>query len=72
MIALALVSVAAGGSAWELHAPLPEPRTEVAAAVAGGTIVAVGGFRSSGANSARADAYSISGDRWSRLPDLPL
>lgn len=62
----------AGGSRWQSHAPLPEARTEVAAALAGDQIVVVGGFLDSGANSARADAYSISADRWSRLPDLPL
>jgi N-acetylneuraminic acid mutarotase len=39
--------------------------------VVGGTIVAVGGFDASGANSARVDAYSIPDDRWRRLPDLP-
>ena len=51
---------------------LPEPRTEVAAALAGDQIVAVGGFVENGANSARTDAYSITADRWSRLPDLPV
>ncbi|MCP9486542.1 MAG: hypothetical protein MSC30_11820 [Gaiellaceae bacterium MAG52_C11] len=70
---LAFVGLAAGGgTGWQRHAPLPEPRTEVAAAIANGTIVAVGGFESSGANSARADAYSIADDRWRRLPNLPV
>jgi len=62
----------AGGGSWQRHAPLPEPRTEVAAGVARGEIVAVGGFTADGGNSARADAYSIARDVWRRLPDLPV
>lgn len=73
LIAAGLLGVAAGGApAWQRHAPLPEPRTEVAAAVARGEIVVAGGFVEGGGNSARVDAYSIAGDRWRRLPDLPL
>src|SRR5215211_6897039 len=73
-LALAVVTAVAGGAdSWQRHAPLPEPRTELAAAVAaGGEIVAVGGFVAGGANTARADAYSIANDRWRRLPDLPV
>ena len=56
---------------WQSHAPLPEPRTEVAAAVVRGEIVVVGGFTADGGNSDRADAYSIADNRWRRLPDLP-
>jgi N-acetylneuraminic acid mutarotase len=65
-------SAAGGGAQWQRHAPLPEPRTEVAAALAGTQIAVVGGFVDSGANSARADLYSIPADRWTRLPDLPV
>ena len=73
VVAHVITAWAAGGAAaWRQHTPLPEPRTEVAAAVASGSIVAVGGFLSTGSNSARADAYSISNDRWRRLPDLPV
>jgi N-acetylneuraminic acid mutarotase len=61
-----------GETGWQRHSPLPEPRTELAAASTGSTIVAVGGFVASGANTARADAYSIADDRWRRLPDLPV
>jgi N-acetylneuraminic acid mutarotase len=70
----ALLGLGLGGAvpAWEGHAALPEPRTEVAAAVAAGEIVAVGGLVESGGNTARADAYSIASDRWRRLPDLPV
>jgi hypothetical protein len=62
----------AAPSDWARHASAPEPRTEVAAAFAGGEIVVVGGFVENGTNSARVDAYSISADRWRRLPDLPV
>jgi non-specific serine/threonine protein kinase len=75
-VAVAAISIAvgaAGGAAqWQRHAPLPEPRTEVAAGLARGEIVVVGGFLASGGNTARADAYSIADDRWRRLPDLPV
>ena len=73
LLAAAAAGLALGGAApaWRTHSPLPEPRTEVTSAVVAGEIVAVGGFVASGANSARVDAYSINGDRWRRLPDLP-
>jgi Kelch motif len=70
---LAVVPVAVGAAGgWQSHTPLPEPRTEVAAAVARGEIVVVGGFVASGGNSARADAYSVARNSWRRLPDLPV
>jgi N-acetylneuraminic acid mutarotase len=80
VVGIALLAVAATAGVtyganverWRSHAPLPEPRTEVAAALTGDQIVVVGGFVDGGGNSARADSYSVSGDRWSRLPDLPL
>ena len=56
------VAAEAGGPRWQRHAPLPEPRTEVAAAVAGDRIVVVGGFVDNGANSARADAYPVANE----------
>ena len=65
-----LAAAATGG--WQSHPPLPEPRTEVAAAVVRGEIVVVGGFTADGGNSARVDAYSIANNRWRRLPDLPV
>ncbi|MBA2642772.1 MAG: galactose oxidase [Actinobacteria bacterium] len=58
--------------AWERHASLLAPRTEIAAAVLGEEIVVVGGFNADGSASARVDAYSPSRDRWRRLPDLPV
>jgi non-specific serine/threonine protein kinase len=69
--ALAAAAVAATPT-WERHAPLPEPRTEVAAAVVRGEIVVVGGLVAAGGNSPRVDAYSVARDAWRRLPDLPV
>ncbi|HEX4747164.1 MAG TPA: kelch repeat-containing protein [Gaiellaceae bacterium] len=68
------VAGAAGGSStqWESGAPLPVPRTEVAAAAVASEIVVVGGFTQDGGASRRADAYSPARDSWRRLPDLPL
>jgi N-acetylneuraminic acid mutarotase len=64
--------VALALAAWVGGSPLPEPRTEVAAAPLQGRIVVVGGFLASGANSRRVDAYDPRADSWSRLPDLPV
>ncbi len=69
---MAIGCAAGGADGWQRHAPLPEPRTEVAAAVLGDRIVAVGGFASNGANSALADVYSIQENRWRSLPSLPV
>ena len=44
----------------------------MAAGVARGEIVVVGGFTADGGNSARTDAYSIARNTWRRLPDLPV
>jgi N-acetylneuraminic acid mutarotase len=59
-------------AAWTAGTPLPEPRSEVAAAPFVGRIVVVGGFLESGANSRRVDAYDPTRDAWRRLPDLPV
>ena len=74
LVAAALVGLAAGGRAaeWERHAPLADPRTEVAGAAAGGEIVVAGGLVAGGGNSARVDAYSVKNNSWRRLPDLPV
>ena len=47
---LTVPAAAAATGGWERHTPLPEPRTEVAAGVARGEIVAVGGFTANGGN----------------------
>ncbi len=74
LLVLSLLAIGAGGQegAWRLHTPLSDQRSEVAAATARGEIVVVGGFIGTGANSARVDAYSVAGDTWRRLPDLPV
>ncbi len=56
---------------WKRGAPLPVPRSEVAATTLGGELVVIGGFLADGRSSARVDAYSPAGDRWRRLPSLP-
>src|SRR5688572_32524072 len=75
--ALLVVAIVAGAaraspSQWDTRAPMPLPRTEVAAAAVGNEIVVVGGFTSDGGASQRADAYSPARDTWRRLPDLPV
>ncbi len=70
---MALGGIAAVAVAtWLVGAPLPEPRSEVAAATLEGRIVVIGGFLASGGNSRRVDAYDPGTDSWSRLPDLPV
>jgi N-acetylneuraminic acid mutarotase len=72
-VALLFVPAALGrASAWESRAPMPLPRTEVAAATVGNEIVVLGGFTSDRGASRRVDAYSPARDRWRRLPDLPV
>ena len=73
LLAVSVVgSAGAAPSDWSTHAPLPLPRTEVAAAVIRNEIVVVGGFTIDGGASRRADAYSPARDSWRRLPDLPI
>ena len=72
-LALVLVPLAAGAaSAWETRAPLPLPRTEVAAATVRDEIVVLGGFTLDRGASTRVDAYSPARNSWRRLPDLPV
>jgi N-acetylneuraminic acid mutarotase len=73
LVALFLAPVAlAGSAAWEARAPLPLPRTEVAAATVGSEIMVLGGFTIDRGASTRVDAYSPARNRWRRLPDLPI
>ena len=77
-VAVALVllaSAAVAGAApapWQQAAPLPAPRSEVGAALAGGQIFVVGGFTPAGDGSSRVDAYSPTTNRWPQAPDLPV
>ena len=57
---------------WRTGAPLPLPRTEVAAARVGSEIVVLGGFLASGSATAQVDAYAPRTNRWRRLPDYPV
>ncbi len=68
----AVAAVAAAAAAWVSGSPLPEPRTEVAAAPLGNRIVVAGGFLASGANSRRVDVYDAARDTWTRGADLPV
>jgi Kelch motif len=70
---LALAGAASGreAAAWKRGAPLPMPRSEVAAATFGNELVVAGGFLADGRSSRRVDAYSPARNRWRRLPDLP-
>jgi hypothetical protein len=70
--ALAIGATDAGSQGgWQRGAPLPVPRSEVAATALGDEIAVIGGFLRSGASSTRVDAYSPRRNRWRRLPDLP-
>jgi hypothetical protein len=74
-LALALflpVAVAAAAPNWQSATPLPDERTEVAAAVVNGEIAIVGGFLADGSSSSRVDLYSPARERWRRGPNLPV
>lgn len=64
----ATASAAAPPAGWRRFAPIPTARSEVAAAVWDGRLIVAGGF----GGGRVAEAYDPNGDRWSRLPDLPL
>ena len=70
--ALVVAALATATASWVTGSPLPEPRTEVAAAALGSRIVVVGGFLANGGNSRRVDSYDPQRDSWTRLPDLPV
>ena len=69
---VAAFPAAAGAPGWRGVAPLPVPRTEVAASRVAGEIVVVGGFVADGSNTSRVDAYSPTRNRWRRLRNLPV
>ena len=69
-LGVAVAALAFAGS-WQQHAPLPTPRTEVAAATLGDEIAVVGGYVASGGSSNEVDFYSPVSDSWRRGPDLP-
>lgn len=78
MVAALLVSCSeaetaprATGLEWATLATMPTPRTEVAAGVAAGRIVVVGGFAPEG-TVATVEVYDVAADTWSPGPDLPV
>jgi N-acetylneuraminic acid mutarotase len=77
LLAALLLSAGAASAApvedsWRTVSPVPEPRTEVAAARVGTEIGVVGGFRADGSTSRRADAFAPARNAWRPLPRLPL
>jgi N-acetylneuraminic acid mutarotase len=71
LIGTALLALVLTGDQWRAHAPLPVPRTEVAAATFGDEIVVAGGYVESGGSTNRVDFYKPSSDTWRSGPDLP-
>ena len=71
---LLCAGVAVGAGAWRTDAPLPAPRSEVAAAVTpqSMSIAIVGGFAADSSTSARVDVYDPARNAWGRLADLPV
>ena len=67
-----MVAGGLAGASWQAAAPLPVPRSEVAATVVRGEIVVAGGFLSDGTSSREVDAFSPATGRWRRLADLPF
>jgi Kelch motif/Galactose oxidase, central domain len=68
---VAVAVLAAGAAGWQKRAPMPSPRSEVAAAPFQGAVAILGGF-SPGRVSKRADLYLPKRNRWRALPDLPV
>jgi N-acetylneuraminic acid mutarotase len=57
---------------WRQLAPVPTPRTEVAAAAAAGKIYVAGGFAEGAGTVATVEVYDVAADSWSRGPPLPV
>ena len=71
MTCTALVVLALTAGEWQHHAPLPVPRTEVAATAVGRELVVAGGFLENGGSSRKVDFYAPRSDTWRSGPDLP-
>jgi non-specific serine/threonine protein kinase len=69
--ALALAATALVAPSWQQGPPLPTPRTEVAAAVAGSEIVVAGGYLADGRTTGEVDLYDPARRTWRRGPALP-
>jgi len=64
-------TAAQGQLEWQHLAPVPTPRTEVAAAAVDGRIYVIAGFAEQGTVST-VEIYDIAGDSWSTGPSLPV
>src|SRR5579884_419204 len=62
---------AAAKVAWEMRAPVPQPRTEVAAAALDGKIYLIGGFAKEGVTG-RVERYDPATDRWTVRAPMPI
>jgi non-specific serine/threonine protein kinase len=71
VVSLAAALTSGAAAEWRKAAPMPSPRSEVAAAPFRGGIAVVGGF-SPGRTSRRVDLHLPKTNRWRPLPDLPL
>ncbi|MBI3804116.1 MAG: galactose oxidase [Nitrospirae bacterium] len=60
-----------GAVSWEQHAPVPQPRSEVAAASLDGQIYLIGGFAKEGVTP-RVDRYDSATDRWVERAAMPV
>ena len=56
---------------WRTLAPMPTPRSEVAAAELNGEIYIAGGFEGDGSPSAKVEAYNPATDTWREVEPLP-
>jgi N-acetylneuraminic acid mutarotase len=71
LVLIVVAALAAGAAGWQKRAPMPSPRSEVAAAPFQGAVALLGGF-SPGRTSRRADLYLPKRNRWRVLPDMPV
>lgn len=73
-VAAVAAAIGFGGAAgnWQTKAPLPEARSEVAAAPFSGGVAVVGGYLPDGSSSDAVDLYLPASNSWQRLPDLPV
>lgn len=60
------------GLSWQQLAPVPTPRTEVAAAASGALVYVIGGFTADGSTVATVEVLDTTTGTWSTGPDLPV
>ena len=56
---------------WTNRAPMPTPRTEVAAAISADNIYVIGGFDESGQVTSIVEVYNINNNSWTKAVPLP-